>query len=123
MSFDESRMSISSDDFNRASGVSNSNEPVKKGCSTKKCIIAIIILACLILSILIALDVISLKEIINLPSSLISNKENNPNPNINANNQVNQENKQPINTNTEKIRCWHGLSKGNIVYLQNKSQH
>ena len=62
MSFDESRMSISSDDFNRASGVSNSNEPVKKGCSTKKCIIAIIILACLILSILIALDVISLKE-------------------------------------------------------------
>ena len=43
---------------------------------------------------------ISLKQIINLPSSLLSKKQNNPH--INANNQVNQENKQPINTNPEK---------------------
>ena len=102
INFDNSRMSISSDDMNISSSISSEpNDRVDTG-STRKCLFGIIILGCLILSILIALDVISLKEIINLPSSLISNKENNPNPNINANNQVNQENKQPINTNTEK---------------------
>ena len=94
MSFDESRMSISSDDFNRASGVSNSNEPVKKGCSTKKCIIAIIILACLILSILIALDVISLKKILG------TNDENKTK--LKIQNQVNQEIKK--RTKKSKIK-------------------
>ena len=100
INFDKSRMSISSDDMNMSSSVSyESNDRVDSG-STRKCLIGIIILGCLVLSILIALDVISLKQIINLPSSLLSKKQNNPH--INANNQVNQENKQPINTNPEK---------------------
>ena len=100
INFDKSRMSISSDDMNMSSSVSyESNDRVDSG-STRKCLFGIIILGCLVLSILIALDVISLKQIINLPSSLLSKKQNNPH--INANNQVNQENKQPINTNPEK---------------------
>ena len=100
INFDKSRMSISSDDMNMSSSISyESNDRVDSG-STRKCLFGIIILGCLVLSILIALDVISLKQIINLPSSLLSKKQNNPH--INANNQVNQENKQPINTNPEK---------------------
>ena len=65
MSLDDTRMSISSDDYNRSMNVSvsNTNIPINKGSSTKKCIFGIIIVGCLILSILIALDVISLKKI------------------------------------------------------------
>ena len=97
--FDQSKMSVSSDDLNNISSVSSGdiNERLDTG-STRKCLFGIIILGCLVLSILIALDVISLKEIINIPSNLLSNKENNPT--INAQKQVNQESK-PVTSNQE----------------------
>ena len=85
MSYDETRMSISSDDYNRGSSVSSSNQPINKGGrSYKKCIFAVVILASLILSILIALDVISIKKILG------RDQENKPN--LKAQNQVSQEN-------------------------------
>ena len=89
MSLDESRMSISSDDYyNRSSGISNTNIPANRGSNTKKCIFGIIILACLILSILIALDVISLRKILG------TNTENKIN--LQVQNQINQEIKEKI---------------------------
>ncbi len=97
ISIDESRrMSISSDDMN--GHVPRVNNQIESG-STKKCIFGIIILGCLVLSILIALDVVSLKEIINIPGSN-TNKENNQ-PNIQAQNQVSQENKKQLSSNQE----------------------
>ena len=85
MSYDETRMSISSDDYNRGTSVSSSNQPINKGGrSYKKCIFAVVILASLILSILIALDVISIKKILG------RDQENKPN--LKAQNQVSQEN-------------------------------
>ena len=97
ISIDESRrMSISSDDMN--GHVPRVNNQIESG-STKKCIFGIIILYCLVLSILIALDVIYLKEIINIPGSN-TNKENNQ-PNIQAQNQVSQENKKQLSSNQE----------------------
>jgi hypothetical protein len=78
-------MSISSDDMKLSSSISSvssdSNiERLDTG-STKKCLFGIILLGCLVLTILIALDVISLKEIVNIPSNLISNKQTNTNLN------------------------------------------
>ena len=84
MSLDETRMSISSDDFNRSiSSSSVTNVPIKKGNNTKKCIFGIVIVGCLLLSILIALDVISIKKIMG------TNQENKIN--LQVKNQLNQE--------------------------------
>ena len=84
MSSDDTRMSISSDDYNRGSSISSSNGPInKEGKSYKKCIFAVVVLAVLILSILIALDVISIKKILG------TEQENKPN--LKAQNQVSQE--------------------------------
>ena len=84
MSLDETRMSISSDDFNRSiSSSSVTNVPIKKGNNAKKCIFGIVIVGCLLLSILIALDVISIKKIMG------TNQENKIN--LQVKNQLNQE--------------------------------
>ena len=91
--FDESKMSISSDDMNP---VERTQEKVHSRC-TKKCLIGIIVLGCLILSILIALDVISLKKIINIRGS-DTKKQNKQN--LQVQNQITQE-KKPESSNQE----------------------
>ena len=93
--FDESKMSISSDDMNP---VMHTTEKTKSRC-TKKCLFGIIILGCLILSILIALDVISLKKILH-PGSDTKNQNK---QNLQVQNQITQENKpESSNQQTEE---------------------
>ena len=93
--FDESKMSISSDDMYP---VMHTTEKTKSRC-TKKCLFGIIILGCLILSILIALDVISLKKILH-PGSDTKNQNK---QNLQVQNQITQENKpESSNQQTEE---------------------
>ena len=93
VSYDDTRMSISSDD-----DINESVQKIDTG-STKKCIIGIIILVCLVFAILIALDMLSIKSIFK-PFFSSSSEENKSNVISNAD--VNKKNLVTPAQNGEK---------------------
>ena len=93
VSYDDTRMSISSDD-----DINESIQKIDTG-STKKCIIGIIILVCLVFAILIALDMLSIKSIFK-PFFSSSSEENKSNVISNAD--VNKKNLVTPAQNGEK---------------------
>ena len=93
VSYDDTRMSISSDD-----DINESVQKIDTG-STKKCIIGIIILVCLVFAILIALDMLSIKSIFK-PFFSSSSEENKSN--VISNSDVNKKNLVTPAQNGEK---------------------